>query len=150
MVSCKADSGIVRAKPIVRADTASVRELTDMRRAFKTLGFLSVAILLLTLGALVGRTERSKANWSLARPDPPPTRPTRMAKGMAPDKALADALSALAAAKIELFDSYKIHMQQLDNKSGWGVWFVALPETPDMDVYVTVKSDGSSSILMAP
>jgi hypothetical protein len=118
-----------------------------MRCAFKMLGFLSVVILSLTFGALVGCTERSVTNWSLVRPDPPPTIPTRVAKGMTPDKALAGALSALADAKIELFDSYKIVMTRLENKSGWGVWFVALPETPGMDVYVTVVSNGTTTIL---
>jgi hypothetical protein len=137
----------VRGKPIVQGDTASVGELTDMRRAFKTLCFLSVAILLLTFGSLVGRTGWSMTHWSLARRDRPPIIPTSVAKGMAPDKALAGALSSLTDAKIELFDSYRIVMTQLENQSGWGISFEALPGTPGMEVSVHVASDGSTSIL---
>lgn len=137
----------MRVKPILQTDTASVAKVIDRRLAFKTLGFLAVGILSLTFVALVGRTERWMNNWSQTRPDPPPAKPTRVAKRMTPDKALAGAFRALADAKIELFDNYKIIMTPLKNQSGWGVWIVALPETPDMDVYVTVGSDGSTSIL---
>jgi hypothetical protein len=118
-----------------------------MRSMSKTVGLVSVAILLLGLGALLGRTGWSMTRLSLARPDTPTTGPTRVAKGMAPDKALARALSALADAKIELFDTYKIFMYRPNDQSGWGVWFVALPETPGMDVFVNIEGDGGTSIL---
>jgi hypothetical protein len=54
---------------------------------------------------------------------------------------------ALADAKIELPDRYKIFMNRPKDESSWGIWFVALPETPGMDVHVVVAIDGSTSIL---
>jgi hypothetical protein len=63
------------------------------------------------------------------------------------DRALAAALQALVEVKIELFDRYKIIMTQSADKSMWGVWFIALPESPGMDVSVIVANDGSTSIL---
>jgi hypothetical protein len=116
-----------------------------MRFAFNALGFLSVAIFLSTFGAMVGHTRSSFTNAQLA--EEPPARPEKATKEMTPDKALAAALKALADAKIKLPGSYKIVMTRTKDKSSWGVWFVGLPETPDMDVYVTVANDGSTSIL---
>ncbi len=69
-----------------------------------------------------------------------------MTKGTTPDRALAVALSALADAKIELFDNYEITITRRDDEP-WGVWFVALPKTPGMDYFVTIASDGRIGIL---
>jgi hypothetical protein len=38
-------------------------------------------------------------------------------------------------------------MSPSKTKSGWRVWFVALPETPGNDIYVIVRNDGTTSIL---
>lgn len=118
-----------------------------MRFALKTLVFLSAAILLSAFGSILGHTTWSMTAMPLSPPEGPLARPEKVTRGMTPDNALATALSALASAKIELFDSYKIVMTRLKDKSSWGVWFVALPETPGMEVYVTVANDGSTSIL---
>ena len=118
-----------------------------MRFAFRRTDIMSVAILSLAITAVVGY-----AKWSTMRAPPVlpvqlPPRLEKATKEMTPDRALAVALKSLADAKIELFDSYKIIMTSPKNDLSWGVWFVALPETPGMDVYVTVANDGSTSIL---
>ena len=69
---------------------------------------------------------------------------------MTPDNALTVALKALGDAKIRMFEDYKIVMTRPESKSNWSVRFVALPETPGMDVFVNVANDASSSILQGP
>jgi hypothetical protein len=61
---------------------------------------------------------------------------------------LAVAIKALAEAKIESFERYMIRITRNESESRWGVWFIALPETPGMDVYVTVADDEKTSILL--
>ena len=118
-----------------------------MKRTFMQARLLFIVIL---SSSFLGAQDHDKSSAGASRlvpPQRPAGNPEQVAKSITADKALEAALKALADAKIRLFRRYKIVMNSPDNRSRWGVWFVALPETPGKDVYVSVASDGSTSIL---
>ncbi len=100
-----------------------------MRSKFNTIGYLSVAIVSFIFGAMLGHSKWSITAARAALPQAPAAKMERATKEMAPDSALTAALKALADAKVDLFDSYEITMRGSDDKSSWGVWFVALPKS---------------------
>jgi hypothetical protein len=66
---------------------------------------------------------------------------------MSPDRALSISLMALANESYQLWKEYKIIITYSVDKNQWIIWFVALPETPGMDITVFVASDGTSTLL---
>jgi hypothetical protein len=132
-----------------RAGNRSLLQLEHIgvRFALRASSYVSVAILSSAITALVGYTTWSPMTTSSALTEEPPARLEKATKEMTPDRALAVALKSLADANFKLFDSYKIVMTTKENELSWGVWFVALPETPGMDIYVAIENDGSASIL---
>jgi hypothetical protein len=115
-----------------------------MRFRFFGAGIMSVAILSLTIGVILGRTSWSVTTALLARAEEPTTKSEIAAKEMTPVRALAIAIKTLADRKIELFERYKIEMTPDENE--WGIWFIGLPESPGMFRCVTVTNDGRTSV----
>jgi hypothetical protein len=123
-------------------------EEVEMGSVRRTSFYVSVAILACALTVMVGYTTCSTVTRPSADSEEPDARRGNAVKTMAPDRALTIAIKALADAKIELFDRYKIEMNPGENGQGWRVWFFLLPEGPGLDVLVIVANDGKTSVLL--
>ena len=118
-----------------------------MRFVTRASSYVRVAILSSSITAVVAYSMWSTMTTPSGLPEQLHEKPAKPTKQMTPERALAVAIKSLVDRKVWFFDRYKIEMTPKENQLSWGVWFIALPESPGMDVYVTVANDGKTSIL---
>lgn len=125
-----------------------------MRSLLITVGLVALIGLSATFGVVIGRGAWMVPGAPVASPDQSPPIPDETPAlrveprtAMGPDSALAIALRVLSDAKVKLFDSYKIVITRSEERSGWRVSIIALPETPGMYYWVMVEDDGRTAIL---